>query len=444
MIDVATERRPLVLEKLKERLVGIPHVVPFQLFYLFLLLEYWRFVYANYAHQEFYRFSIDPLPIITGLLLESIVVALLFFFKHGNSRLYAFGMVVALFFCLPQIVMYQFGSTAIYGSLYAILLLFFITYAPLRIPTLRLPRVSVKVLRWLLPAITVLALVPFVFTFGIPKNLSVFSMGEVIYDVREGFVARSNWLHGYLLGPLTKVLLPILIVFGLCNPKGRWWMLLLGMVAMLYVFLINPEKSIFFSIGIVVLCSLFRSYYNKAGALLYSLLGVGVAVSLLNLLTGNLMAESIAIRRVLFVPALLTDKYFSFFNHSPLMLSHSVLGHWIQYQYYADPSRLMGDVLFGVEAATNCNTGIIADGFSNFGHVGALFFVALAAFVIHLMDAADADSHFFGLPFLTLFTFLNSALFTTMLTHGGLMCLLALFFLVPSAGDKNCDCNYYE
>lgn len=433
-----------MLEKLKMWLVGIPHVVPFQLFYVFLLLEYWRFVYANYAHQEFYRFSIDPLPIIIGLLLESVVIALLFYFKHGNSRLYAFGMVVALFFCLPQIVMYQFGSTAIYGSLYAVLLLFFITYAPLRIPPLRLPRVSANVLRWLLPTIIVLALVPFVFSFGIPWNLSVFSMGEVIYDVREGFVSRSSLLHGYLLGPLTKVLLPILIVYGLCKPKERWGMILLGVAAMLYIFLINPEKSIFFSIVIVVLCSLFRSYYNKAGALLYSLLGVGLAVFLLNILTGNLMAESIAIRRVLFVPALLTDKYFSFFNHSPLMLSHSVLSHWVQYPYYTNPSRLIGDVMFGVEAATNCNTGVIADGFSNFGHVGALFFVALAAFVIHLFDAADADSHFFGLPFLTLFTFLNSALFTTMLTHGGLMCLLSLFFLVPCAGEKNNDCNYNE
>lgn len=427
------------LDKVKTWIQGIPHVIPFQLFYVFLLVEYWRFVYGRYARIESYCFTFDPLTFLVGLILESTVAALLFYFKPANSRLYAFGMVVALFFCLPQIVMYQIGCTVIYGSLYAIFLLFLIVYRPFRIPSLKMPKISEKVQQWFLPLIVLLAVAPFVFTFGMPKNLSVFSMGEVIYDVREDFVARSSWLHGYLLGPLTKVLLPLLIIYGLCKPKRRWWMILLGVAIMLYLFLINPEKSIFFSIGIVVLCTLFSSYRNKAGALLYTLLGVGLMVALFNILTGSRMAESIVVRRVLFVPALLTDRYFSFFNHTPLMLSHSVLGHWIQYPYYTNPSRLVGDMFFGIEAATNCNTGIIADGFSNFGHIGALLFVAIAALVIHLMDAADNDGHFWGLPFLTLFTFLNSALFTTMLTHGGLICLLAMFFLVPCNEEGECN-----
>jgi hypothetical protein len=41
------------------------------------------------------------------------------------------------------------------------------------------------------------------------------------------------------------------------------------------------------------------------------------------------------------------------------------------------------------------------------------------------------NARFFGLAALLVYTFLNSALLTTLLTHGGLVLLLAVCFLIP-------------
>ena len=403
----------------------------FAAMYVLLAVEYYRFVYINYYYLMGFEFRPEPVTVVAGFFMLAIAMAAVFILPGEDRGSYALSMLVALLLCLPSTVMYQFGGVSVFVPLYALLFLLLLRTPLLDMGRWRLPRLPVRYQRYLLPALCLLCLLPFPLAYGLEGiDLSFFAMGEETYDVRAAVSERDTLLTAYLLGPLRMVLLPMLIVYGLTDLKRSWWMSLLGVAGLLFLFLLNPQKSIFFGIAVVLAMYLFRSYRAKAGMILYGLAAACLTAALLNVATGHLMAESIVLRRLFFIPVIVSDNYFTFFDGHPMLLSHSVLGHWVDYPYQLEPSRMIGEMMYN-RAETNCNTGIVGDGFMNFGHVGAVLFVAAAALFVRCVEGQMQNARFFGLTALLVYTFLNSALLTTLLTHGGLVLLAAVCFLIP-------------
>ena len=403
----------------------------FAAMYVLLAVEYYRFVYVNYYYLMGFDFRLEPVAVVAGFFMLAIAMTAVFILPGEDRGSYALSMLVALLLCLPSTVMYQFGGVSVFVPLYALLFLLLLRTPLLDMGRWRLPRLPVRYQRYLLPALCLLCLLPFPLAYGLEGiDLSFFAMGEETYDVRAAVSERDTLLTAYLLGPLRMVLLPMLIVYGLTDLKRNWWMSLLGVAGLLFLFLLNPQKSIFFGIAVVLAMYLFRSYRAKAGMILYGLAAACLTAALLNVATGHLMAESIVLRRLFFIPVIVSDNYFTFFDGHPMLLSHSVLGHWVDYPYQLEPSRMIGEMMYN-RAETNCNTGIVGDGFMNFGHVGAVLFVAAAALFVRCVEGQMQNARFFGLTALLVYTFLNSALLTTLLTHGGLVLLAAVCFLIP-------------
>ena len=403
----------------------------FAAMYVLLAVEYYRFVYINYYYLMGFEFRPEPVAVVAGFFMLAMAMTAVFILPGEDRGSYALSMLVALLLCLPSTVMYQFGGVSVFVPLYALLFLLLLRTPLLDMGRWRLPRLPVRYQRYLLPALCLLCLLPFPLAYGLEGiDLSFFAMGEETYDVRAAVSERDTLLTAYLLGPLRMVLLPMLIVYGLTDLKRSWWMSLLGVAGLLFLFLLNPQKSIFFGIAVVLAMYLFRSYRAKAGMILYGLAAACLTAALLNVATGHLMAESIVLRRLFFIPVIVSDNYFTFFDGHPMLLSHSVLGHWVDYPYQLEPSRMIGEMMYN-RAETNCNTGIVGDGFMNFGHVGAVLFVAAAALFVRCVEGQMQNARFFGLTALLVYTFLNSALLTTLLTHGGLVLLAAVCFLIP-------------
>ena len=407
-------------------------MVAFLAMYVLLVVEYYRFVYLNYYYLMGFDFMLAPVPIVAGLFMLAIAVALLFLLPGEEKGSYTVSMIVAVLFCLPSIVMYQIGRITPFIPIYSLLFLALLRLPLLEVQQWRLPRIAVRYQRWILPALCCLLLLPFPLAYGLDGiDLSLFTMGEETYEVRAALASKETPLTAYLMGPMRMVLLPMVVVYGLMDLKRNWWMTLVGVAGTLFLFLLNPQKSIFFGLFVVLAMYAFKSYRAKAGMILYGLLAACLVSALLNIATGHLMAESIVLRRLFFIPAIVSDNYFTFFDGHPMLLSHSFLGQWFDYPYQLEPSRMIGEMMYN-RAETNCNTGIVADGFMNFGHLGAVFFVAIAALFVRCVDGQLRNPRFFGLLALLVYTFLNSALFTSMLTHGGLMLLLAVCFLIPT------------
>lgn len=407
------------------------HLAVFLAMYLLMAVEYVRFVYRNYSYIMGFDFHAAPVPILAGLLFVAILTYVMFILPRPDNNSYTISMIVSLLFCLPSIVMFQLGRVTIFLPIYTLLFLILLRTPLMEMKQWRLPRIPVRLQRFVLPAICILCLIPFPLAYGgFHFDLSLFDMGLHTYDVRAEVTAKDTLLTSYLMGPLRMVLLPLLIVIGLTDIKRNWWMSAIGVLAMLFLYMLNPEKSTLFSIAVVLLFFLFKSHHAKSGMILYGIAAICAASALLNLTTGNLMAESIILRRIFFIPVIVSDNYFTFFDGHPMLLSHSFLHHWFDYPYGVEPSHLIGEMMYN-RTTTNCNTGIVADGFMNFGHIGAILFVAGGALFIRLVGAQMDNPRFFGLLALLVYTFLNSALFTSLLTHGGLVLLLAVCFLIP-------------
>lgn len=401
------------------------HIVLFLLSYVLLCFEYVNFVYAKFAFMNFVL-QYDYLTISIGFLLLILVVGQLFHVQCDSGQTYVINQFVALFFCVPAIIMYQFGGITPAIPVYTLLFQFLLSSLTLQNP-IGSRRFVVKHPVLILTILAIVMLVPFIVTYGLRINPKVFTLGSEIYDVRAQATANGNLLTAYLFGPLTKFALPILIVFGFIQKKT--WAIVAGIVAMLYVFVINPHKALFFSIFLVILFYFFRNYTAKAGLMLTGTVGIIVITMLVSLVTGNILMESIFVRRLFFVPVQICDSYFTFFNNDYIYLSHSVLNHCIDYPYSYEPAFLMGDIMHN-RPQTSCNTGIIGDGYMNFGHLGVLISILCATFIVKFIESMNIHHAFFGIVIVMMFLFLNGAFLTSLLTHGIIFFLLVAVFLL--------------
>ena len=208
-------------------------------------------------------------------------------------------------------------------------------------------------------------------------------------------------------------------------------------VKTLNIFAANPHKALFLSIFLIVAFYIFDNYKAKAGLILSGILFLILASIIVSITTGNILAESIFVRRMFFIPVQICNGCFDFYNGNPIYLSHSVLSNFSDYPYSVEPAFLMGDYMFG-KPNMSCNTGIIADGFMNFGHIGSILFVMVTAVIIKFIESLNIDKTYFGIIIAFVMLFLNSALLTSLLTHGGLFFILILmFFLKDTDHDKN-------
>ncbi len=401
------------------------HTIGFILFYAILLYEYFFFVLPFFNDKGF-NLDIVLEKAILGFILLGILTIRIFVIKQPSGFIYILSVFAGMGLCIPSIIMYQFAGTTVFIPILSIIFIFFLTSKYLNFPQIKSINLKFSDQKYLLFGITLIMIIPFFLTYGFTINKNVFSFGSAIYEIRANAKLHSNIFTSYFFGQLTKVLLPSLIVYGLLRKNRLLW--ISGIVLMLYIFMINPHKSVFLSIFVIIAFYFLKDYYSKAGLMISGIIGVLFLTFIFTKTTGNILPESIFVRRMFFLPVYISDNYFTFFNDNHVMLSHSIFSPFFDYPYDLDPALLMGDYIYN-KPETSCNTGIIGDGYMNFGIFGSMVFAFIAAIIFRFLDSLHMHHSFFGLTFLYLVLFLNSALFTSLLTHGGLFfMLIGLFF----------------
>ena len=270
-------------------------------------------------------------------------------------------------------------------------------------------------------------------TFQLPDVLDV-------YDTRASFgdaVDAAGTILAYIVVWSVNVVGPLLIAIGL-RRRGLS-LVALGITLELVIYGITGFKTALFStvlvVGLVILLS--ARPHPSAAWLAWVTTALMIAVSVADRLNGSIVATSIFIRRVLEVPALVTSRYFEYFSdHATYDLSHSFLRTWLRPPSQLSPPELIGSLYFDV--STWANGGIWADAFANFGFAGILLFAAILGGLFWLLDvvADRTDLAITGSVAGILGVILtNTALFTTLVSHGLGLTILA-FALLPRREDK--------
>ena len=136
------------------------------------------------------------------------------------------------------------------------------------------------------------------------------------------------------------------------------------------------------------------------------------------------------IRRVMFIPNLLSYNYYDFFiNHEPLYYvlnktAYPDLGHLIAGLYHDKPTM-------------NANNGLIGDAFANLGYLGIIIYPLIFTMYIKILDIVSKyieSRYIAGLVLLVFVTLQNSFFSTSMFSHG-LFILLVMLYCFPKEDE---------
>jgi hypothetical protein len=360
-----------------------------------------------------------------------LITALLFFNKIESSPFIyiVYNTLIVLVF-VPNLILHQFGLIHL-GILVSILFLIvtLILLDKIKFSFGGNPLDSSLSMCGLILLVLVM-IAPFLLEHGFNLNFRNLLL-EDIYSTRTAGRDKNFMFSGYIEPWLTKVVLPMLVIFAFI--KKQWLILAFSLLFMIYMFLAAGHKTVLFSILFITAMSFGRDYYHKFSGILMGIAFILCVSRLVHATTGMFFLDTIFARRLFFIPALFNQYYFEFFSGNHTYLGHSVLRNFVDYPFDAHPPFLIGRAYFNSEV-TSANNGIISDGYMNFGYIGVVLFSFLASLYFVFLRSLRISHRFFGLIFLYIFSFISGAFLTSLLTKGGiLIVLLGSIFLKKSA-----------
>lgn len=307
--------------------------------------------------------------------------------------------------------------------------LFFLKFIPINIKSRTL---KFNQRFYILFLCSIIMSIPFFLIYKWNVNFNTFLL-EDIYETRALQKEMNNPLLGYTYSWLSKMILPITIVYSIWLKKYFNTIMLICLLS--YMYMIGAHKTILLGAVVVISFSFIPKKYILISLVggVFTILSVGQLIY--HFLNEPFLAGLIS-RRVFFVPALLDTYYFEFFRDRHICWSGSFLGDFINYPYELSPPKLIGFTYFN-SADMSANNGIISDGFMNLGWFGIMINILVVSSVLSFFNSLKIHCKFYGIFLLLLFSFVSSSLPTVMVTHGGAVLVLVSLFILKNTINTN-------
>ena len=375
------------------------------------------------------------------LLGISTMILFLFFFKNKNpSRLVVlihFTFVIIPILSLSGINASVLIPSFVYLTIFSFLVLILVTN---NFPKIKLPKPSVKLL-YILLAITAIITV-YVYGYliisgGLERlNFNFYK----VYEVRQQLNLSRIPLMGYFLPWQGYIINMAVLIYAL--HKRYYFVVFLVIAAQILLFGMTNFKA--FLLAPILVAGL-AILPKKSNLLIYftmAAFGVVFIAYLLFLMTEEIMIPSVFIRRLFFEPARIHFWYYDFFSKNPhIWLSNSIFSFIFEYPYDRPVTRVVSWAYMGRDAGAN--VGYLGDAYANFGLAGMVAFSAILGAFLRILDGvASALPPNFATALIAIpaMSLVNSALFTTMLTHGFILAILCLW-LLSGQMTKEQNCN---
>jgi len=400
---------------------------------LLLDILFYFYVYPIYGSEPYFA-EYGSADFLKWLIASVLTVAIWLFM----SRLYSRDTRPSVFFILVQFFIIIVPSLVLFGMqdrpYFHVLLLcsaFFLLNMIVRLmPNIRIPPPP-ALLAFGLVAIGLICItyvyIGLISTGGVSRfNFDFYS----VYDVREKYkMEMLPWFDYFVPWVAYVINMAFLVYF---YSKKIWFLVFLVVVAQLLLFGMTNFKSFLFLPIVVLGIIVVRKYLTQPRLILLGLfasIGAGLVINA----AGEDMGMSM-VRRVLFVPGALHGLYFDYFSANPsAAMAGTRFAYFFSSHYDVNSIDLIARYFWGTKI--NPDVGWVGDAFSQFGWAGVIVYTIILAVLLKITDSLAT-----GIPYPhtqkiegmivgVAIVLCESALFTTLLTHGFIILLVAFWIL---------------
>lgn len=402
--------------------------------YIVLEIYYHFFITEHFLYMGF----VPDLSIFKYIITKVIFFAFLFLaYKMylKSSFLYAVFMFLILFFYIPNAIMFSFsnGSYAPFLSNAFFVGVFSLSpYVNFKLPAIAMPQKRKSFIMFVLPFMLI---IPIVLVFKTNFNLKTLLLIDV-YETRELFSQKMVGVLNYIYNFEVKTIIPIALIFFMIKRK----LLLVGLLslALLYLYVISGNKIVYFTTFIIIFFYyLGANYVSKTSNFFIITLALLVATPFIdNLVFDDPILGGTFVNRFLFIPALLTQWYFEFFDGQPFYFAESHFFNQFVESPYDMPIGFLLTKIYWNEPTVFANNGIVSDGFMNLGYIGVLLFSILFTLLFSLFNSFKMNKGYFGLFFSYIYIILSAPFLTCLITGGIVLFIVLWFFIINDRTTK--------
>lgn len=388
-----------------------------------ILPVYGSEVFLDYGVLDVNRMGVGYLLLIPLWLAMRLVG-----FADSNKVSRLVLMVQALFIVVPTLSLFSQSERPIQDIVLIMMGFALVAVFLCLMPRIRIPLPGKLFLSFLI----FLALLLFFYVFGglvVGGGLSRLNFNFYnVYEARETYNESRLPMFGYFVSWVAYVInMGFLVFFFL---RRKYVGVFVVLVAQVLIFGMTNFKTFLFLPFVILGVLWVVSRFNFERIVIF---GASVAVVALTVIgfSGEAMGFGIA-RRLFFVPSALHTLYFDYFSVNPLaFMSGSGIGGLLNAPYDQSAVFVIAEEFWGRKFSPN--VGWLGAAYANFGVLGVLFFSLLLAVYLKVADSIAgrlpalgvAEALFIG-PAITL---CSSAFNTFLLTHGGILVLVALWVL---------------
>ena len=267
-------------------------------------------------------------------------------------------------------------------------------------------------------------------TAGFHINLSLENIYDRRLDARQ--VVQGGAFSAYAIVMLSHSLSPILFGYGIVERNAA--AICTGILGILCTFSLAGSKSELSSLPMMLGVLVLVSQGRKTPSLYFILGGTGlVLASMLQFLVlGRNDISVYFVRRVIFLPGLMSSVYWDFFSQNPHIWYRDSFLRWLGDSPYSLPmARLIGEAYFHSHES-NANGNLWASGYGHSGYLGMFVATLLLGWTLRIIDSLSITCGFRLVVMMTaLFSigWSNGSVETSMLSYGVLPSLVIFSLL---------------
>lgn len=409
-------------------------------FYALLSYGYYFFFYIfqNFSTKIGFQFEINYFKLVEGLIVI-LLVALFYVFNDINKSVYlTYTFIFYVFIIVPSSSYYFMSNNSrayFYMQVLSIVILNLFYILNIKFDKNRKNEHEFVGLK-LVPKKINLAMAGFLGVIGLfmlsdvliymkygHSLLYLFKLDKV-YDIRIAARAQVPSKLSYIISWSAMVIVPASIAWIVKIKK--YYLIVIPIFVQILIFTIGGTKSHIFTL--VLVGFIFILYTYKKMDLFIPCLNLLLAGTLL---LKNAFIMAVVIRRAFFFPQSISYSYYDFFTKYPqLKLSNSIFRHIFVNHYKLDAPFIISRYVYKTPVMS-ANTNFMANAFANYGLIGIISFSIVLAIILIMIERISSNGinkrYVILITFCSFYALVNSALFTTMLTHGLLFSVLLAF-----------------